>query len=481
MIFEEGLKLTFGEWKELEMKIEALITSVLALALCSPTAVSGQTEPVEATANPESRVSEELKNPQNDPQWFEKLLARTVEKIPAPLTVAPQDKSFQASIPATLIKPIESVEGAHVLTLDYGAGAANFAECYVYEEALDMAGGLMSLSSYLFGVIEQNYGELELKRIAGLDAKARDMVPTLSLDWIYRSKGNESTGGAMVGQTNHRIATKDGRSLYCHSTSPGFDAAFDGLFESFVDTATFPESESDHYYRDLSLVSLGQQAVGIARSSHRIDEDGDIERRESVAFLFPVDQSTLQAKDSEVVEYSTLAGDVIAKIEIEASNGELTTNLRLAEGEDGWEVSGVFEGKELNAELGKRTLRSDFGQRLDFMDFVKTAKADAVLKVDEWSADLDPTSFQQTDWIFKGRDDDRFNLDFTLGPLSMSGVLDSQASVLAVSIPMGASSLEIRRLVAEGNPMHPTTLARAEESVDSTVPAEPETIEGRSE
>ena len=470
------------------MKIQAWMATVVALTLLSRTPAVAQAETVEspaesqATGSPaeESPNSVNIRKSQDNPQLFQELLARTVERVPALTRVASQDKGFEALLPATLIKPIESVEGIHILTLDFGAGPGDFAECYVYQDALDMAGGLMSLSDHLFGVIEQTYGELEIKGIAGLDAAARGMVPTLSLSWIYRAKGNESTGGSVAGQTKHHIATKDGHSLYCHSTSPGFDAAFKGLFESLVDTATFSGgAEVDPYYRDISLVSVGTQVVGIARSFHRIDEDGDIERRESVSMLIPVDQSTLQVQDSETMEYSTLTGNLMAKIEVEASDGRLTTHLNLNQGEEGWAVSGTFEGKDLSADLGPKELRSDFGQRLDLLRFLETAEADAELKMSDWTAEMDPTTFQESRWTFRGRDDDRFKLDFALGPLSMSGVLDSQGTLLTVSIPVGATQFEIRRVAAEGNPMHPTTLATAEDSNESTEPEGPETGEGR--
>ncbi|KXJ05147.1 hypothetical protein AC249_AIPGENE14530, partial [Exaiptasia diaphana] len=354
----------------------------------------------------------------------------------------------------------ETAGGAHVMRLDFGGGAENPAECYVFVEALDLAGGMKTLWHLLLGTIEEGYGPVESTLITGLDAGALGLVPYMSVDWLYRCQ--ETTGQPKGGQAKQRIAIKNGRGLYCHTLAPGFNDAFNGLFQSLVDTATFPDSraESSSYYRDVSLISVDEQVVGIARSFHRIDDDGDIEHRENVAMLLPVDKSTLQTHDSETVEYSTLSGDVISTVKVKAINGELKTHLNLNQEEVGWVASGTFEGEEVLKEIGNKDtqLRSEFGQRLDFLRFLESAEVDQVMPVDSWNPSVDPGSFSEIRWTLEGRESTRFRVRLT-GSLVASGVLDEKVSALEMKIPMsGGSNLVIRRIAAEGDPLYPLKL-----------------------
>ena len=437
----------------------------------------GPAEDALAEGVPVSNGGLEVELSDGDPDWFPRMLARSAEPLGL-IEVAAGDNFFRASIPAELVKPVEPFDGGYLMKLVFGPDDGIAGECYVYEEAMDLAASLVLLADAIFDSVESMHGKIDDKEIYGVEAGNIGPVPYMGLAWLHRFE-KEEKGQPIVGQAKHWLAIKEQHALYCQSTAVGYDESLFGLFRSLVESIEFAEPPpSQPYYQEVSQVRFGEQVVGVSHAAHRIDEDGEIEVRETTAMLLPLDQRTLQTEDSVRLDFSTLDGELLTKLHLKAQNGELVTELSLIPGqEDGWSVTGNFQGKALELDLGAAKLRSEFGQRLDFEEFLKTAEPGSSLKQVQWDPSLDPSQWNTIETTYVGplsadSDPSHHKLKVATGPLVLDAVADDAMSVLSMSLQMGAVTLTIDRLHAEGDIWYPRTLPAFVEASEAIERAE---------
>ncbi|MEO1367106.1 MAG: hypothetical protein AAFX50_07995, partial [Acidobacteriota bacterium] len=394
------------------------------------------------------------------------MLAREIEPLPA-TAVGSEDGFFTARLPATLIQPVQAMDDLYRLTLDFGAGPEELAECYVFRNNLDLASSLVAFSDEVWKALGKNVGTIEAKAIYSIDAGGVGSSPYMGLDWLYRA--TPEGGQPLAGQVKHVVASKQGYALYCQSSTVGYDDAFFGLFRSLVASVRFQDvAAAEPYFEELSLLSIGGQAVGIAHSANRLDADGDVEMKAALAMLLPVDDQTLQASDAVSVEYSTTSGEIISAVEVEASGGEVETQLLLSRSETGWQVDGTLQGKELTAELGAADLQSDLRQRVQLREFLaappsteESAGAPSLTFAD-WIPSVDPTVISETEIAVTGEDSEGPAVRVVSGSTSFAAVVDPESlSLVKMTLPLGAQSMEIERVYSRGDAFYPLELAAA--------------------
>ena len=391
-----------------------------------------------------------------------KLLLRTVEPLPR-TEVASEDGFFKAEVPAKPARPMAVKDGVYVLGLDFGAGADQGAECHVHRNHLDPASSLLRNSDLVFKLLAETYGEISLKTLYGVDAGGIGAVPYLGVDWLYRTTGRGESPG-VAGQAKHLIASKGGRTIYCQSTALGYDDAFFNLFKVLVATVTYATSvegtaDEQPFYEELTLVSVGEQVLGVEKVSLRLDAAGRLEERESRSLLVPVDGASLQAQDAVTIETGDRAGALISKVAVQVVNGEVTTQLRLSrERGETWKVGGVYQGLEIVKELDAVPLRSRFGRRADFRDFLRGAEAGASFAPLGWEPDLDPTLWTKTRRTLVGVDEGDpalrvFRVE--VGGAESRAKIDGNLSAVETATSMGVVGLVERRVFVAGDPTAP--------------------------
>ncbi len=403
--------------------------------------------------------------PSEGADWLNKLLEREVEPLPL-IDVADGQGFFKAQVPAELIEPVSLVEGARHLMLDFGAGKENLAECYVYSDDLDLAGSLLSFSAGVFDAIGAQYGEVELKAVLDVTAGALQGAPYLGMDWLYRCK---TENGPVAGQAKHLIASKNRRAIYCQSSSVGYGKAFFGLFQSLVESLEYGKPLPQPYYQEVSVASLGEHVLGVSHQAHRIDADGDVEIVEKLSMLVPKsDGQTFQAEDSVSMEHSTVQGDLIGQVEVEAADGQVVSHLNLSRFESGaWAVKGAFRGKHFDTILSKApVLRSAYGRRLDFQAFFPSAKVGGVFTREVWMPEVDPVRISETQVTVLGSQPKGASVKLETGPVVMSGLSDPTFSLVFVTVPVGEGQMILRQVFKKGDVFHPATLV-VEESGSS--------------
>lgn len=402
-----------------------------------------------------------------DPHWLSKRLARTVDPLPL-LKVESDDGFFSARVPARLLKPVEMVEGIYLMSLDFGAGPENLAECYIYRDDMDLASSVQRLSEALFQVIGESYGELEMRAIYGIDAGGIGPVPYLGIDWLYRTAG-KGERGPVAGQAKHLMASKAGRSIYCQSVAIGFDDAFFGLFSRLVTSLRYasPGLAEPHYHA-LFLVSVADQVLGIARESHRMDADGDVEIRHNLSLLVPAEDQGIQSRDTLLLEFAKTDGRLLGQVRMVVENNLLVRRLNLrSQDNGGWHAEGISLGRDVAAELGEVDFLSSLGERLRLRELLKAPSAGDSYLFDSWTVEEDPNGSATTRVTFLGEETRGSKVLLEHDTLRLTAVIDRRSfSRALLDKTMGEASLRRELIFDQGDPFFPLTLSPPETSSD---------------
>jgi hypothetical protein len=293
--------------------------------------------------------------------WFEELLAR--EAAPMPETpIESADAYFRAQVPASLADPVVAEEDAY--RASFAAGSQAPVDCWIYRNELDLASSLSELSRLTFEGIEEQFGQVDVKRIGRVDTGAFGGSPYLAVEWLYRVKQD---GAARAGQVKHLVASKDGRSVYCQHNEAGYGETFRRVVRGLVTSLEFGDVEAPvPYYSEIATLAIRGMRVGIQHMTLTRDEDGDTRITQSTSMLLPVDDETLSSSDAFDVQFSRSDGALINQVHVEAENGELVTQLNLDPMADGhWNVNGTFREKPLDAKIrAGQPLPSSLGEAL---------------------------------------------------------------------------------------------------------------------
>jgi len=382
---------------------------VSALAFCA--AAGAQSDP-QRPADAEAGMPEiEPGSPSEDPQWFEKLLAREAEPV-AEQWIGSPDGKFRSRVAAEVVATSHQV-----------------------------------LAAAAFESIAESLGEIDSKAILKIDAGAFGRHPFLALDWLYRVK---SPKGLLAGQIKHLSAVaRGGASAHCYHNEAGYKATFERVVHGLVEHLEVAEPEPDPYYEEVSVVRIGDLQAGVARLAMTVDEQGDTKIVETLSLLVPVDQQTVMANDNYNVQFSSPDGSLINQIDVESQNGELSTQLALDPADDGWRVSGTFQSKKLQGSLEPAEIPSTLGMMLDLRGFLPRAQPGAVKSFPQWMSD-NPLALTDVRFQVEGRVEDGIAARLDLGPMKLDGVLDANGSVVSATMAMGPAEMEIERLYVQG-------------------------------
>jgi hypothetical protein len=117
-----------------------------------------------------------------------------------------------------------------------------------------------------------------------------------------------------------------------------------------------------------------------------------------------------------------------------------------------WRVSGVYKAKEFGAEFdSEHTLRSLLGASLDMRDELIRRGSRASVTYRAWIPDSNPAGVSHIETHVTGlRDDGFYTGTQTLGSTQAELVLDSDGSVVSAIIPVGPTTMKMRRVFVAG-------------------------------
>lgn len=427
--------------------------AILAWTMTGSARLAGQTKAV-----PPSEVAQGDKEPSpasedptdaEDPDWFEKMLAREIE-LPEPQRIRAPDGSFRAQVPAELTGKLERTEQAWYVPLSFGTRVKM--ECWVYDQEADFGASLVVGSEGTFQRITDIYGELERREISKIDAGVLGPYPFLSVDWLYRVA---SESGPLAGQVKHMIIDQGAVSVYCLHNEPGYSQTFIRVMHELVDSLEHRATDDQPFYQEVHKLSLFDQPGGLLQVQYLRHEAGDIEQLSKMVILMAPDEETLVAWESYAIEWSTPDGALINALSLEAENGEILTNLQLDPVEAGWRAQGLFQGKQLDVTFDAQELSSTLGEMLALRKLIRSNRKTAELQ--RWDP-IDPTqahTYRMTvvDRTKSGNPSGTIRAE--MGPMTLTAQVDARGSVREMDTSFGPVTLHAERVHASGSPPRP--------------------------
>lgn len=298
-------------------------------------------------------------------------------------SVEPASQSFRANVPLSPTLTVD--EGVEKIGMQL-PGAGGEISCFVYESESDIGGSALRLSRSVVEVIEQNVGEFPLKKINGFYVGAAGGMPYHGVEWLLGSKNGSA-------QPKVIAANKHGRGLACLHSGLGFEQTFERIFRGFLESFSVQSPPPAPYYSEVIVSKLGDLPVGVESVHLTLDGDGDTEIRTFTSLIIPVDAQEVSATISTGRSWSRPDGSLINAHVSESDENEEHTNLGLIWSDDeGWGVSGMFQGKELESTLAHTG--PIHSRLMDFIIMTRVLKPfgdQEVAETTEWVTDIDPT------------------------------------------------------------------------------------------
>ncbi len=378
------------------------------------------------------------------PDWLNKAMSKESKRLKYK-EVSTDDEKYSFRLAG---KPGDSgaFEGGYYWESDIKGEAV--LECYVFTEPSDLAALVSNLTE--LGIESQaeanGGGPVANRSVAHLDAGAINGAPFLAIEWVYTMGEAPNT---LVGYSKVRAARNGDIIQACSHNFTGYRDTFAKAFEEFVSSAQQPASDMPAYYEEVALMRLGEQNIGVAHSTFRMDDEGDTQIITHTTSIVPVAPGVVSNDDATTTSWSTADGLLINSYSASAQNGELSHDLQLRrDDEDNWQVTGEMQGKPIAATIDSALQpQSEVGQmRAAATLFAGEEQQTTFLA---WLPDADPTK------ILEGsitRDDAEVANQGTLavGPLSMSTRFDESGSVVSANISIGAAVMTLERIWKHG-------------------------------
>jgi hypothetical protein len=384
---------------------------------------------------------------EQEPAWLTQARAREADPLPA-REIAAQG-SFRSLVPAEVLVPPRRDGETHVFALGIGSEAA--AECWVHDSDLDLATSLAAFSEATFGAISQQFGEVELRRIEGVDAGSLAGGAFLALDWLYRVGSGSQ---ARIGQIKHLAVSKDDHTLYCQHNELGYEATFRRVVEGLVRELAFPAAPPRRpYYEEISVFAVRDMRVGVQHVELARDEEGDTRIDLRSSMLIPVDESTLQTNDTYGLEFARPDGTLINQVHVEVENGKLVTQLELDPEADGsWRAHGTFQTKQIDARIdAPQALGSWLGEVLSLRRGIEQQGVGGEVVMVRWMPDADPTRFLEERIAIRERaPGGRFRTTLSVAGLEAEALADRAGTTASGSVDLGHVQMRFERIFADG-------------------------------
>lgn len=381
------------------------------------------------------------------PAWL--MEAREREAAPLPARDIEAEGVFHARAPAELLEAPRSEGPTHFFSLGIGSTAP--LECWLHDSELDLANSLSAFSTATFDAISQQFGQVEQREVAGVDAGSLAGGAFLSVDWLYRiGEGDQ----ARIGQIKHLAVSKDDHTLYCHHNELGYEQTFRRVIEELVRELEFEQAPRRRpYYEEISVFTVHDMRVGMEHVTLARDAEGDTRIDLRASMLVPVDASTLQTSDSYGVEFVRRDGSLINQAHAEVVNGELVTRLELDPELDGsWRAHGTFQTKPIDAHIDTPDpLGSWLGEVLSVRREIEQNGVGGEVVLVRWLPEADPTRFLEERIAIQGRGpNDQFRTTLSVAGVEAEALADRAGTAASGSFDMGHIQMRFERIFADG-------------------------------
>lgn len=350
--------------------------------------------------------------------------------------------AWSAKIPAVGAPQISVVDDVHVVEIPIGSDAA--VRCQVHPEPVDPAGTL-------YGVLKESAARVEYREVKPAGVKLVGGWPAAYLDALYVT---DAPGGKAAGGLKLAIHTSGGRSLFCLHDELGYRDTFQRVSTTFFETFREPvKTEQKATYTEISIVKLDDAVVGYNVTMLLPGaKPGERERRDSSSSFLPTSPKDVVFEDSFNVTHYNAKGQIADDTFIEASQGELSMQLKLTRGEDGkYSYDGKISGKTVQGNLATpHGLTTSFQTAATLRKKLKAGGAFSDT-VDEYHPSIDPTAVVAVTYAH-AKDAPARQVTMKLGERLVTGEVDDDGILKNGWFGLGKRKITIERARVDGHP-----------------------------
>ena len=320
----------------------------LTLAGCAGKTNAPSTEPASAAPTPPTEATK---------LDLDALLARELDKLPAPRALSGPQGVFTAEVPAARPPEVKVTEGPAIAS--WSIGTEQDVQCIIYAQRMNIADVLNTL--FTSAVLEK----MSTTKIERIDAGEAGGQPFLEIDALYTM---ESAGHSAVGEIKLAAIAHHDVSLVCTHDEPGYRASFRNTIAALA--ATFKINEdaapAKPSYHAIHAIEVAGARFGFHETVLVKDADDKLTHVTSIAMLVPTKDGKLSSMDTDVIEVTDKSGRMLEGKYVAVNDHEETTNLQLTQKDKKtYAVEGTAKGKPVKTEIvSKAGLVGEVGQYL---------------------------------------------------------------------------------------------------------------------
>lgn len=348
--------------------------------------------------------------------------------------VAPEDRYFSATVASSASPKVVAHEGVYQVTVPIASGIP--AECFVYHDALDSASTLNML-------VGDPLIDMAKTQIIKIDAGAFGQRPYLYHEKLYIT--DENVAGVLKGI----VIPTETSTLACLHDEAGYSETFREMAASFASSIVLSGAAGENWTHEEVLVwRLHDMNIGFTVNRADTDADGDIKSTVETAMMIPRSATEAMTHDEYNITFEQPNGELINGRYAEAENGEVKVSVSLdRNGQGGYQVGGVFQGKEIDAPLESAT--GIYGPYYQHREMIRAANPASgqprAMSVDAYVPSANPLQTIEIDVKPTGaRVDGLPEYELLFSGLKATSVVDDKGQK-SMTVNMGALELQLTR------------------------------------
>lgn len=378
------------------------------------------------------------------PDWFNDAVKREV-KITEKSNVTLAEFPLSAAILGKW-SDVEKADTYWYYTVDIGTDTP--VECWAFQDYDGPANSLVNMMKYA----TENIATLHKRALTSqynYSLNVENIADTAVLD--YQVLYNLGTGAEQLTGLMKGLSAESPNGLQvCLHNEIGYRETFKDVFTSFVN-ATDKSAHATPFFNSVNSVFMNNELVGVAVEKFTKDADGDVEIREALSMILPVDANNVATTDTVTRSWSYADGELINAYTYSVENSEMSSSLSLSESEGVWAVEGEIQGKPISAQLEYQgEFVSNFGTYLVVDELNKTDKETTTYVT--WSADTDPTAPTTTTMLKEGKQDGLYLYKADMEGFEVKYKANDDLIMQSATMSIGPVSMLIKPLFVSGKP-----------------------------
>ena len=382
------------------------------------------------------------------PKWLTDAMAREV-KLPPVVAVTGDDGWFQARVPGAVNRTVSREDGSYSLAMQLEGGVTM--SCEVLPGPRDLAAFLSETAEISFREIAKVNGVIQSRAVDASDAGAAGPHAFLALRWMYRALNR---GEQRVGALQQFVADMGAATLYCAHDELGYHQTFHAVARAVIsELRVLGEQAPEAHFREISVISLNGNKVGVASTTMVRDADGDTKVQHKTSILAQRTPGELYTQDGMDVEWVRPDGSLINASQVKSTGGQQTEDMALKAMEEGrWRASGKLAGKDVQAELPSAPDSFITQSRARQQMLARDAAVGSSVQGRIWSS-LDLTRLLPTrSTVLAAAGEDAYAVREELGSVTLEAVLDRKTGTMrSAKMPMGPLTLHFDRVLQQGS------------------------------